>query len=116
MGIGHVYLAFENNGEYAKTQGPIISSNSLATAERLRLSTILIYSPCLSFAIETSSSAPIEDMSSAVQPPSGTTDEDTSYTVWWNEPADQDPENPRSWSDRRKWGIITILSVITFLT
>ena len=36
--------------------------------------------------------------------------------VWWNEPVDQDPENPMNWSARKKWVNITILSAITFVT
>lgn len=38
------------------------------------------------------------------------------YSVWWNEPADQDPENPMSWTNGRKWGIIANLSLISFVT
>lgn len=38
------------------------------------------------------------------------------YSVWWNEPADQDPENPMSWAKGRKWGIIAIISFLSFLT
>lgn len=38
------------------------------------------------------------------------------FDVFWNEPADQDPENPMSWSMGRKWGIIATISFITFLT
>ena len=36
--------------------------------------------------------------------------------VWWDEPADQDPENPMNWPDSRKWGVVAILSSITFIT
>lgn len=43
-------------------------------------------------------------------------DETTNFKVGWNEPADQDPENPMNWTTRRKWSIIGILSFITFLT
>ncbi|KAJ0116690.1 hypothetical protein J7T55_009840 [Diaporthe amygdali] len=35
--------------------------------------------------------------------------------VWWNEPEDQDPENPMNWSSRRKWFNIITISVISFL-
>ena len=38
------------------------------------------------------------------------------FSVWWNEPADQDPENPMNWPSRRKWTTIGVLSGITFLT
>jgi hypothetical protein len=38
------------------------------------------------------------------------------YSVWWNEPEDKDPENPLNWPNGRKWGIIGILSLLTFLT
>lgn len=37
-------------------------------------------------------------------------------SVWWNEPADEDPENPMAWSNKRKWGIIAMLSLLSFLT
>lgn len=37
------------------------------------------------------------------------------FVVWWNEPADQDPENPMNWSSRRKWFNIITISVISFL-
>jgi len=36
--------------------------------------------------------------------------------VWWDEPADQDPNNPMNWSSTRKYGTIAILSFITFIT
>jgi hypothetical protein len=36
--------------------------------------------------------------------------------VWWDEPADQDPENPKNWSEKKKWGTIAIVSSITFIT
>lgn len=39
-----------------------------------------------------------------------------SYSVWWNEPEDKDPENPLNWSSGTKWGIIGVLSLLTFLT
>jgi hypothetical protein len=38
------------------------------------------------------------------------------FVVYWNEPADQDPDNPLAWPSGRKWGIIATLSSITFLT
>ncbi|KAI8711261.1 MFS domain-containing protein [Fusarium sp. LHS14.1] len=43
-------------------------------------------------------------------------DEHVNFTVGWEEPPDQDPENPLNWSASRKWSIIGILSFITFLT
>src|SRR5579871_6921259 len=36
--------------------------------------------------------------------------------VWWDEPVDQDPENPMNWGAVRKWGTIAILGFITFIT
>jgi len=36
--------------------------------------------------------------------------------VWWDEPADQDPQNPMNWSEGRKWGNIAILSIMTLIT
>ena len=36
--------------------------------------------------------------------------------VWWEEPADQDPENPMNWPASRKWATIAVLSSITFVT
>lgn len=41
---------------------------------------------------------------------------DTNLEVFWNEPADQDPENPLNWSARRRWSIVAMVSFITFLT
>jgi hypothetical protein len=38
------------------------------------------------------------------------------FDVWWDEPANQDPENPMNWSMSRKWVSIAVLSAITFLT
>ncbi|KAL1869669.1 hypothetical protein Daus18300_005524 [Diaporthe australafricana] len=35
--------------------------------------------------------------------------------VWWNEPENEDPENPMNWSSRRKWFNIITISVISFL-
>lgn len=37
------------------------------------------------------------------------------FVVWWNEPADQDPENPLNWSSKKKWLNIMTISVISFL-
>jgi hypothetical protein len=38
------------------------------------------------------------------------------FLVGWEEPEDKDPANPLNWSQGRKWGIIAVLSSITFLT
>lgn len=35
--------------------------------------------------------------------------------VWWDEPEDQDPENPVNWSSTKKWVNICTISVISFL-
>jgi hypothetical protein len=43
-------------------------------------------------------------------------DNQDAYSVGWNEPADQDPENPMAWPEGRKWGIITTISFLSFLT
>jgi hypothetical protein len=39
----------------------------------------------------------------------------TEFLVWWDEPEDQDPENPMNWSPKTKWANILIISVIGFL-
>lgn len=39
----------------------------------------------------------------------------TTIEVWWSEPEDADPTNPMSWSSRKKWTNISIISVISFL-
>ncbi|KAI7773785.1 hypothetical protein LA080_009881 [Diaporthe eres] len=59
---------------------------------------------------------------SALLPPKDETTGETAqpgpgseFVVWWNEPADQDPENPMNWSSRRKWFNIATISVISFL-
>lgn len=41
---------------------------------------------------------------------------DHCFIVGWEDPVDKDPENPMNWSSGRKWGIIGILSFLTFLT
>lgn len=35
--------------------------------------------------------------------------------VWWDEPENQNQENPMNWSSRRKWVNIIVISVISFL-
>lgn len=42
--------------------------------------------------------------------------ETSEFEVWWNEPADQDPENPMNWTNKKKWSNIAVMSAITFLT
>lgn len=42
------------------------------------------------------------------------TPSDPGYIVDWEN--DDDPENPRNWPNGRKWGIISILSLMCFLT
>ena len=37
------------------------------------------------------------------------------FVVWWNEPAEQDSENPMNWPSRKKWLNIMTISVISFL-
>jgi hypothetical protein len=34
--------------------------------------------------------------------------------VFWDGP--NDPENPRNWSARSRWGIIALISLLTFIT
>ncbi|PIB01378.1 putative transporter [Cercospora beticola] len=38
------------------------------------------------------------------------------FEVWWEEPADQDPENPLNWTNTRKIITIITISFVTFLT
>lgn len=38
------------------------------------------------------------------------------FSVWWDEPADQDPQNPMAWSSGRRWGIVATISFLSFLT
>jgi hypothetical protein len=38
------------------------------------------------------------------------------FDVWWSVPEDEDPDNPRNWSNSQKWTIIASLSLVTFLT
>lgn len=35
--------------------------------------------------------------------------------VWWDEPEDQDPENPMNWPSKMKWANILTIAVISFL-
>ena len=37
------------------------------------------------------------------------------FIVWWDEPIDQDPENPMNWSLSKKWVNILTISTISFL-
>lgn len=41
---------------------------------------------------------------------------DSAFVVWWQQPVEQDQENPMNWTTSRKWSIIGMLSFITFLT
>ena len=43
------------------------------------------------------------------------TEPGSEFVVWWDEPHDQDPENPMNWSSTRKWFNICIISIISFL-
>ncbi|OJJ48413.1 hypothetical protein ASPZODRAFT_61473 [Penicilliopsis zonata CBS 506.65] len=43
-------------------------------------------------------------------------DEQNSFSVWWEEPVEQDSANPMNWTSRRKWSIIGSVSLVTFLT
>ena len=45
-----------------------------------------------------------------------TVEKPSEFDVWWNEPADQDLENPMNWTTKKKWSNIGIMSCITFLT
>jgi len=40
---------------------------------------------------------------------------DGAFVVWWSEPEDQDPENPRNWSPFVKWSNILTIATISFL-
>ncbi|KAJ5773863.1 hypothetical protein N7457_008759 [Penicillium paradoxum] len=44
------------------------------------------------------------------------TTQDSEYDVFWEKPANEDPENPMNWSGGRKWTIIGMVSFVTFLT
>ena len=37
------------------------------------------------------------------------------FVVWWDEPHDQDPDNPMNWSSTRRWFNICVISFISFL-
>ena len=43
------------------------------------------------------------------------TEPGSEFVVWWDEPHDQDPENPMNWSSTRKWFNIVVISFISFL-
>lgn len=58
----------------------------------------------------TSSNSKHETNGGAAQP-----EPDSEFIVWWDEPVDQDPENPMNWSSTRKWVNIVGISVISFL-
>jgi hypothetical protein len=40
--------------------------------------------------------------------------EDNALSVWWD--SEDGRENPMKWSERKKWGTIAIVSVVTFVT
>ncbi|KAI9666462.1 MAG: hypothetical protein M1821_004398 [Bathelium mastoideum] len=42
-------------------------------------------------------------------------DDRSELVVWWDEPYDQDPENPMNWPSKRKWVNIITISVTGFL-
>lgn len=43
-------------------------------------------------------------------------DSTSNFDVWWSVPENEDPANPRNWSNSRKWTMIASLSFVTFLT
>ena len=47
--------------------------------------------------------------------PSQSSEEQSQLTVWWEEPEDQDPENPMNWPPWFKWTNIITISVISFV-
>ncbi|KAJ5278651.1 hypothetical protein N7478_004023 [Penicillium angulare] len=57
-------------------------------------------------------------MGSVVPGPTSDKNEESSesFEVFWDEPIDQDSENPMNWSLARKWTIVAAVSFITFLT
>ena len=57
-----------------------------------------------------SSSSKHETNGGATQTESG-----SEFVVWWDEPHDQDPENPMNWSSTKKWFNICVISIISFL-
>lgn len=56
------------------------------------------------------------DLESSVQQEKGVTEERSEFDVWWNEPANEDPSNPMSWPEKKKWLNIGVMSFVTFLT
>lgn len=40
-------------------------------------------------------------------------DNNNSYVVFWNGP--DDPENPMNWPEKKTWGHIALVSLLTFL-
>jgi len=45
-----------------------------------------------------------------------TVDASDPNTVWWNEPADQDPQNPLNWTFKKKWTNLFVVSWLTLVT
>ncbi|KAF1982316.1 membrane transporter [Aulographum hederae CBS 113979] len=58
---------------------------------------------------ESATTAPIEGCLSAPEPADPN-------IVFWDEPADQDPQNPMNWSAKMKWGNIALLSTLSLIT
>ncbi|CAJ0538534.1 Ff.00g065950.m01.CDS01 [Fusarium sp. VM40] len=57
-----------------------------------------------------------QDTESTIMASENGNENDHRFIVGWEDPVDKDPENPMNWSSGRKWGIIGILSFLTFLT
>ncbi|KAI1128827.1 major facilitator superfamily domain-containing protein [Nemania abortiva] len=65
-----------------------------------------------------SSSLPVDDAEKPTSHSSYTEDqgdEQDQFIVGWEQPEDQDPENPLNWTPRRKWSIIGLLTFLSLL-
>ncbi|KAI1429582.1 major facilitator superfamily domain-containing protein [Xylaria sp. FL1777] len=67
---------------------------------------------------ETKSTSPAaHEAIKSTPPPVSTEDQgaEQQYRVGWEQPENEDPENPLNWSRSRKWSIIGVLTVLSFL-
>lgn len=67
---------------------------------------------------ETKSTSPVShSVLKSTLPPVSTEDQraEQQYVVGWEQPEDEDPENPLNWNRSKKWSIIGVLTFLSFL-
>ncbi|KAL3425074.1 major facilitator superfamily transporter [Phlyctema vagabunda] len=64
---------------------------------------------------EPTGNASIESANNETSSHAGSSETDSEFVVWWEEPADQDPANPMNWPMSKKWLNVLSMSGISFL-